>query len=110
MLLEPGGILAVGLAPRLLRVAPGPAEHPVVQPLAALAEALAWAVVRTRDVAVDGDRATGNNLCHQTSLPSPRIRKTGLVAPSGFHSMSSTHMPQDTSLRAGTWVIDALHS
>src|SRR5207253_1473178 len=38
---QPGGVLARRLAPRLAVVRPRPAEHPVVQPLATLAEPLA---------------------------------------------------------------------
>jgi hypothetical protein len=42
--------------PLWMRVAPGAAEDPVVQPLAALAEARAGSVVRTGDVAVQRHR------------------------------------------------------
>src|SRR5438270_892564 len=69
---QPGGVLAGRLALRLALVRPRPAEHPVVQPLAALAEPLAGAVVRARDVAVDGRRDPCEHLRHRTSPPRSR--------------------------------------
>src|SRR5919106_4420103 len=62
---QPLGVLPGGPALRLVVVRPGPAEHPVVEPLAALAEALARPVVRPGDVPVDRCRDTGKNLRHQ---------------------------------------------
>ena len=56
--------LARGFALRLVVVAPGPTEDPVVQPLAALPEALAGPVARARDVAVHRGRDRGDHRCH----------------------------------------------
>jgi hypothetical protein len=52
------------LAPRLLGVAPGATEDPVVQPFPALAQALARAVVGPRDVAVQRGRDARGHLRH----------------------------------------------
>src|SRR4029078_9482059 len=65
--LEVGGNLAGGLATCLLLVGPRPAEHPVVQALPALAEALAGAVVRARDVAVDRRGDSSDDLGHPSA-------------------------------------------
>src|SRR5207253_11485697 len=65
---EPGRVLARRLASRLALVRPRPAEHPVVQPLAALAEPLAGAVVGARDVAVHGRRDPCEYLGHLNLL------------------------------------------
>src|SRR5215213_3403717 len=56
--------LARGLAFRLVVVAPGPVEHPVVQPLAALSKALAGSVVPARDVAINRRRDRRDHLRH----------------------------------------------
>src|SRR5215218_9913891 len=61
--------LARGLASRLVVVAPGPIEDPVVQPLAALPETLTRPVVRTRDVAVDRCRDRRDHRCHGRFSP-----------------------------------------
>src|SRR5262249_53812561 len=66
-LFEPHGALARPLSTRSALVCPRPAEHPVVQPLAALAEALAGAVVRPGDVPVDRRRDACQNLRHRKS-------------------------------------------
>src|SRR5215218_4847781 len=66
-LLEPGGVLSGRFARRLVLVRPRPAEHPVVQPLAAVAEPLRGAVVRACDVPVHGCRDACENLRHRKS-------------------------------------------
>ena len=67
-LVEVLGILALGLALRPRRVAPGPAEDPVVKALTAFAESLVRAVVRAGDVAVHRCRDRRDDLRHSRYL------------------------------------------
>ena len=55
-----------GLAPLRRRVAPRPAEHPVVEPLAAGAQATTGAVAWCRDVAVHRHRDPSCNFRHRS--------------------------------------------
>src|SRR5437879_5431916 len=62
--LQPRRILAGRLALRVGVVRPRPAEHPVMEALAPIAEAFPGAVVRARDVTVDGRRDACEHLRH----------------------------------------------
>jgi len=66
---QPGSVLTRRLALRLARIRPRPAEHPVVQSLAALAEPLVRTVVRACDVPVDRHRDRCKNLRHPSAPP-----------------------------------------
>src|SRR5262249_59709924 len=82
-LFEPRGALARRLSSRTALVCPRPAEHPVVQPLAALAQALAGAVVQSGDAAVDGCSDACQNLRHRKSPLTSLSRTTTARAAAG---------------------------
>src|SRR6185312_13203902 len=75
-------VLAGRLAPAGGFVAPRPAEHPVVQPLAAYAQAAARAVVRPGDVPVHRYGDPGHDLAHHCLL---LLLASKTARPAGSH-------------------------
>src|SRR5205807_2371584 len=70
-----------GLPAGLVVVAPGAAEDPGVQPLAAFAEALPRPVVRPHEIAVERGRDSGGDLGHRRIFPQRRRRCVATSSP-----------------------------